>query len=331
MVESATEGTREDMPDSKQELHRFQTLLDAARLLNSTLELKEVTQIILDVVRAEVEVERVSVFVVDRAGKTLHSLVAQEVEDIDLMLPIGKGIAGTVAATGEVLDVPDAYADLRFDRRFDQKLQFYTHDIFALPVYDRQGDIVGVLELLNRAREITNTDREFLFGISVYIGLALQNAWSHAQVRKKGEHQHELFSLRDDLAETEQLSLTSELFQHVVQEISNPLADAISYAELARNLEPLPKELRAYLEKITQGLDRTATALDSSFTVKSVNVCRYHCSPCCGGSVTFAQKSGPATISKPHWLRSRFRKCWPMNVNSSLRFCICSGPRSSPF
>src|SRR5437867_13077231 len=101
----------ENTPDTGAEVRRLETLLDAARLLNSTLELKELTQIILDVVRAEVPVERLSVFVVDRGKNTLHSLVAQGLEQVEISMPLGSGIAGTVAATGEILDVTDAYAD----------------------------------------------------------------------------------------------------------------------------------------------------------------------------------------------------------------------------
>jgi len=249
-----------EMPSTGLELHRLQTLLDAARLLNSTLDLKEVTQIILDVVRAELPVERMSVFVVDRARNNLRSLVAQGVEDFEILLPMGTGIAGTVAATGEVLDIPDAYSDPRFEPRFDQKLQYQTRDLFALPVYNRHGDIVGVLQLLNRLRPITGADREFLLGISVYIGLALQNAWAHNQVRAQDQFKQELVVLRDHLAEAEQLSLTSELIQQILQEISNPLSIAIGYTELARKVEPISENVRLYLQKIAEGLDRTATA-----------------------------------------------------------------------
>jgi len=247
-------------PDTGVELRRLQTLLDAARLLNSTLELKELTQIILDVVRAEVPVDRISVFVVDRGRNTLYSIVAQELEGFEITFPMGTGIAGTVATTGEILDIPDAYADPRFDSRFDQVLKYHTKDLFALPVNNRQGQIVGVLELLNRERPINAEDREFLLGISVYIGLALQNAWSHRQVRAGGQFEQELVALRDNLAEAEQISLTSELLGLVLQEISNPLAVAMGYAELARDVQPLPEKLRTYLEKIMQGLDRTAAA-----------------------------------------------------------------------
>src|SRR5437016_13448630 len=255
----------DNTPDAGAEVRRLESLLDAARLLNSTLELKELTEIILAVVRAEVPVDRISVFVVDRGGNTLHSLVAQEVEDFEITLPMGAGTAGTVAATGEILDIADAYADPRFESRFDQILQYRTRDLFALPVNNRQGVIVGVLELINRQRPIIAADREFLLGISVYIGLALQNAWAHRQVRAEGQFEQELVALRDNLAEAEQVSLTSELLGLVLQEISNPLAVAMGYTELARDLdlEPLPDKLRTYPAKITHGLDQTASAARS--------------------------------------------------------------------
>src|SRR5688572_29431392 len=150
------------------EVKRLQTLLEAARLLNSTLELKELTVVILEVVRSEIPVERISVFIVDRSRNMVQSLVAQGVET-QLALPMGSGIAGTVASTGEILDIPDAYSDYRFDRTFDQRLGFRTRDLYCLPVCNRQGDIVGVLELLNRARPIDASDREFLLGISTCI------------------------------------------------------------------------------------------------------------------------------------------------------------------
>jgi putative methionine-R-sulfoxide reductase with GAF domain len=40
-------------------------------------------------------------------------------EGTRINLPIGQGIAGTVAETGETLNIPDAYADARFDTKTD--------------------------------------------------------------------------------------------------------------------------------------------------------------------------------------------------------------------
>src|SRR5215510_10309192 len=111
--------THQDAIRSIERLHR---ILEAAKLLNSTLDLAELTAIILRIIRDEVGTERGTVFVMDRARRQLHSLVAQDVEGQELVLPVGKGIAGSVAATGETINIPDAYADRRFDSSFDAAL-----------------------------------------------------------------------------------------------------------------------------------------------------------------------------------------------------------------
>src|SRR3989442_10512906 len=101
--------------DAIRSIERLHRILEAAKLLNSTLDLAELTAIILRIVRDEVGTARGTVFVVDRGGRQIRSLVAQDIDDHDIVLPIGKGIAGVVAATGETINIPDAYADSRFD------------------------------------------------------------------------------------------------------------------------------------------------------------------------------------------------------------------------
>src|SRR5215510_5831762 len=103
-----TVQTHQEAIRSIARLHR---ILEASKLLNSTLDLAELTTIILRIVRDEVGTDRGTVFVLDRSRRQLHSLVAQGLEGKELVIPVGKGIAGTVAATGETVDIPDAYAD----------------------------------------------------------------------------------------------------------------------------------------------------------------------------------------------------------------------------
>ncbi len=229
----------------KPEIQRLQTLLETVRLLNSTLELEELTRIILEVVRAEIAVERISVFVVDRSRNTLRPLVAQEIDGGAISLPVGMGIAGTVAATGEILDVADAYEDPRFDRQFDRKLGYYTHDLFALPVCNRNGDVVGVLELLNRLRPITPSDREFLLGISVYIGLALENSVLHAQALAREQ--------RDS-------GRLPERSQQDIGQVNDPLMFAMGYLELVPEQTVLPGTAWNHLDEVRKGITRTAAA-----------------------------------------------------------------------
>jgi signal transduction histidine kinase len=228
-----------DVP--KPESHRLQALLETVRLLNSTLELKALTGIILEVVRGEIAVERISVFVVDRTQNLLRALIAQDMEGAEITVPIGVGVAGTVAATGEILDIIDAYADPRFARQFDRKSGYYTNDLFALPVCNREGEIVGVLQLLNRLRPITTSDREFLLGISVYIGLALENSFLHAQMLAREERPNE------QAAET-------------AHDTSDPLTFALGYLELATDARDLPAPVWNHLQSVRKGIKGTAAA-----------------------------------------------------------------------
>lgn len=171
---------------------RLRRILEAVKLLNSTINLAELTSIILRIVREEVRVDRGSVFVVDGEHNELRSVVAQGVEGTEIRVRIGDGIAGTVAATGEIIDIPDAYADNRFNRTFDVSLQYLTRDVFCMPIINREAQIVGVLELLNRAAEFQEDDMEFLRDVSVHIGLALENAWFHRQLIEKKKIEQEL-------------------------------------------------------------------------------------------------------------------------------------------
>src|SRR6185369_14005270 len=106
-------------------------------------------------------------------------------------------IAGAVAASGVVINIPDAYADSRFDRSFDTVLGYKTEDIYCMPIVNRMGEPVGVLELLNRTRPLTEEDEAFLSGVSVHFGLALENAQLHREIIEKRKMEQELVLARE--------------------------------------------------------------------------------------------------------------------------------------
>ena len=119
-------NTDDPRTDAASQTRRLRRLLEASRLLNSTLELRELTEIVLRIIQDELPVERCTLFVLDPHRNVLRSLLAQGVEELEIVLAMGEGLAGTVAATGTPLDVPDAYADARFHPGFDRRLNFRT-------------------------------------------------------------------------------------------------------------------------------------------------------------------------------------------------------------
>jgi signal transduction protein with GAF and PtsI domain len=96
------------------------------------------------------DADRCSVFLVDVQKGELRSAVAQRIA-AEIRLPIGQGLAGHAAATGETINVPDAYADPRFHQEVDRATGYHTSNTLTVPVWttDRQT-VVGVIQVLNK-------------------------------------------------------------------------------------------------------------------------------------------------------------------------------------
>jgi diguanylate cyclase (GGDEF)-like protein len=168
----------------------FRRLLECTRLLTSTLDLKELTTRVLNIIRDEVGFDRGSVFIVDHDAGLLRSFVAQDIGNSEICVPIGTGIAGAVAVNGELLDIPAASHDKRFCAIFDNVLRFKTEDIYCMPIRNTQDACIGVLQLLNRRRALTSGDKQLLYWITMQLGCTLENAWHHFQLQEK--HRAEL-------------------------------------------------------------------------------------------------------------------------------------------
>src|SRR5262249_59171404 len=92
-------------------------------------------------------------------------------------LPLGVGMAGTVAVTGETINVLDAYADARFHANIDQRSGFRSRSVLALPMNGRDGRVLGVFQLLNkRSGPFTAEDAEVISLLKESAAVAIENA-----------------------------------------------------------------------------------------------------------------------------------------------------------
>src|SRR5207302_95931 len=130
-------------------INQLSMLFEATRLLNSTLDLTELLELILRIARTEVKADRGSVFLVDHKHNELWSIVASGLDHQEIRIPLGEGIAGRVAKTGEIVNVEDAYSLDFFDSSFDQKFNYRTKSLLSLPIRHHSGHTVGVIQLLN--------------------------------------------------------------------------------------------------------------------------------------------------------------------------------------
>jgi GAF domain-containing protein len=104
---------------------------------------------LVDLCSQAVDSERCTVYVVDKLKNELWARVAQRTAT-EIRLAIGEGLAGQAALTGETINVPDAYADRRFDRNIDVRTGFRTLNMLVVPVWGLHGKPVGVIQALNK-------------------------------------------------------------------------------------------------------------------------------------------------------------------------------------
>ncbi len=104
---------------------------------------------LVDLCAQAVESERCTVYVVDHVKQELWARVAQRTTT-EIRLPLGQGLAGQAALTGETINVPDAYADPRFERNVDLRTGFRTRNMLCVPVWGSAGRTVGVIQALNK-------------------------------------------------------------------------------------------------------------------------------------------------------------------------------------
>ncbi|HEY8131468.1 MAG TPA: SpoIIE family protein phosphatase [Thermoanaerobaculia bacterium] len=176
----------------RDELERLRTLVEASKLINSSIEPDALLGSILTVARNELHVERGTLYFVDEEKHEIWTKIAGELSN-EIRLPIGKGLAGTVAATGEAVILHDAYADPRFDRSLDQKTGYRTRSMLCVPIRNRGQKIVGVLQLLNKTNgAFGSSDLDFLSGISDHMAIAMENATLHLELLEKQRMEQEL-------------------------------------------------------------------------------------------------------------------------------------------
>jgi sigma-B regulation protein RsbU (phosphoserine phosphatase) len=156
---------------------RLRRLVEASKVLNSTLDLFTLLGLILELATQETGADRGTLFLVDEEKDEACSLIAHGLDRREIRLPLGHGIAGWVAQTGAVANLPDARGDSRFDAAFDALFGYHTRSLLALPIQDRSGHTIGVLELLNKqGGPFTDLDVDFLQGVSVHAAIAIENA-----------------------------------------------------------------------------------------------------------------------------------------------------------
>ncbi|HKW76880.1 MAG TPA: GAF domain-containing SpoIIE family protein phosphatase [Terriglobales bacterium] len=193
-----------------QDFEELQTIVEATKRLNSTLDLGELINIILQLAARMVNADRGTVFLLDSKRNEIWSLVGLGLDQHEIRLPISRGIAGWVAGHGETVNLENAHDDPRFESEVDRRTGYHTRNLVCLPIRNEAGEVGGVLELLNKkGGSFTAADERALSHLSVHVAVALEKARLHREALLKQRMEHDL-----ELARSVQQGLMPE---HVPQ------------------------------------------------------------------------------------------------------------------
>ncbi len=183
---------------SLHEVEKMSRLVEAARHLNSTLDLSEVLDRILATALQLVNGDRGTVYLIDENRQELWSRVLTGSRRLEIRLPFGKGIAGYVAATGDTLNIEDAYLDPRFNPDVDKQSGYHTQSMLCMPMRNNAGHIIGVFQLLNKKDGVfTKDDEKLIDAMSVHAAIAAENARLYEQEKEKLKYEKYLHAARE--------------------------------------------------------------------------------------------------------------------------------------
>jgi adenylate cyclase len=164
--------------------HMIQGMRDEVRMLEVThnlsgeLELPVLISRIMSATCELLDAERSTLFVYDPKTDELWSSFATDVGAGGIRIPANAGIAGTVFTTGKTMNIPDAYADPRFDQRVDKRTGYRTRNILCMPIISKTGARIGVTQVLNKkgSAPFSAKDESRLRAFTAQVAVSLENA-----------------------------------------------------------------------------------------------------------------------------------------------------------
>lgn len=164
---------------SKQTVNRLKILNEVAKSINTTMDLQVLLDMIMESSRDVFEAEGSSLMLIDEKTNELYFNVttgAGKEELKQVRIPMGKGIAGMVAQTGEPVNVEDAVNDSRIYKAADEATKMITKNMIAVPMRVK-GKVIGVLEVINAKGKqfFDQYDVELLQAFADHAGIAIFN------------------------------------------------------------------------------------------------------------------------------------------------------------
>ena len=159
-------------------------LLDVVSEVTAEIDLPTMLRKVMGEATKMLNADRSSIFLNDPKTNELWLQIGDGLESTQIRFPNHLGIAGTVFTSGETINIPHAYADLRFNPDFDKQTGYFTRSILCVPIINKDRVILGVTQVLNkRGGPFTEEDEQRLKAFTAQISVGLENAQLFADVQ----------------------------------------------------------------------------------------------------------------------------------------------------
>ena len=164
----------EQLQKAMQEEGRMHEVMAA---ISTEIQLQPLLKKIMETITDLLDADRSTLFMNDEKTRELWSQIAMGEGISEIRFPNHLGIAGSVFTTGEIINIPEAYEDERFNPAVDKKTGYRTKSILCMPVTNKDGNIIGVTQVLNKkGGPFTKMDEERLSAFTSQASVALENA-----------------------------------------------------------------------------------------------------------------------------------------------------------
>ncbi len=194
--------------EAERALKSYQSFLNLSELFDLRITIEELLVKNVTMASKIMEAERASLFLVDKAAGQLWSRVAEGSETREIRIPIDRGIAGWVAQNKTILNIEDAYSDDRFNPEVDKRTGYRTRSILCGPVINLEGELLGVVQIINKkVAQFSEQDEKVFRILSQQIAISLDNFYLSKKVMSNYEKVSVLLDIANVAAQTMDLKL----------------------------------------------------------------------------------------------------------------------------
>ncbi len=175
---------------AQEELDRLRPLSGLYRVVKAMATERRLDSL-LDVITRETQMmlkcDRCSVFVLEASRAELWTQVAQGlVGHRTIRIPLaGTSIVSECARSYQIINIPDAYADARFDRDIDKQTGYHTQSVLCVPMLNRDDEVIGVFQVLNKVGgPFTHEDQDWLQGLSAVAAGLIEQAQAYSEIER---------------------------------------------------------------------------------------------------------------------------------------------------